>query len=218
MRTEAFERLAGLCAIGAGIAGFLYSLSFIVIARAAPQVGELLTAVFLLAGGVLATVVLTALYEHLRRADEGFARWALILSVAAALGSAIHGGYNLANAINPPVSSSAALDLPSQIDPRGLLTFGVAGISLFVLSWLMRRTGDWPRALGALGYLLGALFLILYLGRLIVVDATSPVILVPALLAGFVLNPVWYVWIGLTLWRRPIQAETRRPVARLQGV
>jgi hypothetical protein len=48
----------------------------------------------------------------------------------AALGAAIHGGYDLANLINLPASAAALPDLPSQVDPRGLLTFGVMGLGL----------------------------------------------------------------------------------------
>ncbi|MBI2845597.1 MAG: hypothetical protein HYX86_03515 [Chloroflexi bacterium] len=44
--------------------------------------------------------------------------------------------------------------------------------------------------------------IIIYLGRLIVVTATNPIILIPALLAGFVLNPLWYIWLGLVFWRK----------------
>jgi hypothetical protein len=48
---------------------------------------------------------------------------------------------------------------------------------------------------------LATLQIVLYLGRLIVFDAASPVILAPALLAGFIATPVWYVWLGVSLWR-----------------
>jgi hypothetical protein len=41
----------------------------------------------------------------------------------------------------------------------------------------------------------------LYLGRLIVLSPRNPLIFVPALLAGFVVYPLWYVWAGLVLWR-----------------
>lgn len=42
---------------------------------------------------------------------------------------------------------------------------------------------------------------VLYLGRLIVLTPTSLLILVPALLTGFVVNPAWYIWLGLVLLR-----------------
>jgi len=110
----------------------------------------------------------------------------------------VHGGYDLANAINPPRSLSA--DLPSQIDPRGLLTFGLAGVALFVISWLILKGGRLPKGLGYLGYLSGLLLIVLYLGRLIILSSASPVILVPAVLNGFLVNPIWYVWLGVALW------------------
>jgi hypothetical protein len=36
---------------------------------------------------------------------------------------------------------------------------------------------------------------------LIVLDATSPAVVVPAVLSGVVVNPAWYIWLGLELWR-----------------
>ena len=83
----------------------------------------------------------------------------------------------------------------------GLLTFGVAGVGLFVVAWLIGRGGQFPQGLGYVGYVLAVLLVVLYLGRLIVLRATSPVILVPAVLAGFIANPALYVWLGLALWR-----------------
>ncbi len=202
MKSTSFEKFAGLCAILAGLIGFLYSLAFIVISRSAPAAGGLLSALFLMLGGLLATAALAGVYQRLRETDAAFALWALLLGLTGAIGSTIHGGYDLANAINPPDASVSSLaNLPNPIDPRGLLTFGVAGIALFVVAWLIGRGGQFPKGLGSLGYLLAILLVVVYLGRLIVLDATSLVIVAPALLAGFLVNPIWYIWLGLTLWR-----------------
>lgn len=105
----------------------------------------------------------------------------------------------MANAINPP--SSPPTDLPNPIDPRGLLTFGVSGIGLFVIAWLIGRAAALPTGLGTLGYVLAVLSVVLYLGRLIVLSPRNPLIFVPALLTGFVVYPVWYVWTGIVPWR-----------------
>lgn len=152
-------------------------------------------------GGLLSTAVLTAVYERLRETDAAFAFLALLLGVAGALGSAVHGGYDLANAVNPP--ASIPTDLPNPVDSRGLLIFGVAAISLLVVAWLIVRGGRFPRKLGYLAYLSAALLLALYLGRLVILDPTSPAILVPALLNGFLVNPVLYIWLGVSLMRKP---------------
>ncbi|HBY98725.1 MAG: hypothetical protein M5U01_38710 [Ardenticatenaceae bacterium] len=196
MPSTAFERFAGLCGMLVGVVGFLYSVSFIVLRN------DLLSALFLMLGGLLTTAVLVALYERLRETNASVALWALLLGLVGAAGSAIHGGYDLANTINAPEAIPANLaNLPSQIDPRGLLTFGVAGMALLVIAWLITRGGQLPKGLGSLGYLLAILLIIVYLARLIVLTPTNPVLLVPALLTGFVVNPIWYIWLGLTLWR-----------------
>jgi len=192
MKTS-FEKFAGWSAILAGISGFLYSISFIVLRS------ELLSALFLMLGGLFSTAALTALYQRVRETESGFALFGFLLGISGVLGSAIHGGYNLANAIHPPSADIAGL--PSAIDPRGLLTFGVAGLALFILSWLMTQQSGFPKRLAYLGYLSATLMIVLYLGRLIILDATSLVIVVPALLEGFIVNPLWYLWLGRTLAR-----------------
>jgi hypothetical protein len=40
----------------------------------------------------------------------------------------------------------------------------------------------------------------LYLGRLVLLDATRAVVVL-AVLSGFVANPAWYIWLGLEVWR-----------------
>src|SRR2546421_9361767 len=123
-----FERLAGYCAIGSGIGGFVYSVAFVLIARPAPALGAGLSWVLLMIGGFLAAVVMVALYERFRDVDRSLALLALLLATIGALGSAIHGGYEVANLIHPPATSPS--DLPNPLDPRGLVTFGFTGLGL----------------------------------------------------------------------------------------
>src|SRR5512137_1133504 len=107
-----FVRFAGIYAVLAGLAGFLYSLAFIVLKS------DLLSALFLLLGAFFASAALVALYERLRETDAPFALWGFLLALAGALGSLIHAGSDLANAIHPPAVLN--FDLPSPVDPRGL--------------------------------------------------------------------------------------------------
>ncbi len=197
-QTRSFERSSGATAVVVGIGGFLYSVSFVLIARSSPDLGHLLSALLLLIDGVLAAQVLAAVYGRVRDTDSGFALVGYAFGLIGAVGSAIHGGFDLANSLHPPATLPA--DVPSAIDPRGLLTFGLAGLGLLVLSRLMSRSGAFPRGLARLGYLSGVLLVLIYLGRLIVLDAASPLVLGPAALEGFVVNPVWYIWLGRTLW------------------
>ncbi|MBI4550814.1 MAG: hypothetical protein HY710_00955 [Candidatus Latescibacteria bacterium] len=201
--STSFERFAGVCAILTGLAGFCYSIAFIVVARTDPELGRLLSGLFLLVGGLLSSPVLVALYHRLRETDDAFALWAMLLGILGAAGSMMHGGYDLANAINPPAGllTTMLADLPSQANPRGLFTFGLVGVARFVIASLIRRSERFPHSLGVLGYVSTVLLLVLYLGRLIILDPANPVIVVAALLEGFLINPLWYLWIGLVLKR-----------------
>jgi hypothetical protein len=131
------------------------------------------------------------------------------------MGAVMHAGYDLANAINPPNLSLAEIGaLPNQVDPRGLLTFGVAGSSFVIVAWLIRRDPLFPRGLGTLGYVLAFLFVVLYLGRLTILSPTHPVILVSALLSGFLVGPAWYGGLGVVLQTALPSRFGRRLAAR----
>ena len=190
-----FEKFAGWGAVLAGLSGFLYSISFIVLQN------DVLSSLFLMLGGLLSTSALTALYQRLRGTESGFALLGLLLGLSGVLGAAIHGGYDLANALHPPASPGPGL--PNAVDPRGLLTFGVTGLGLFLFSWLMTQDMRFSKRLAYVGYLSAILMIILYLGRLIILQATNLAIVIPALLEGFIVNPVWYIWLGRTFLRNP---------------
>lgn len=82
-----------------------------------------------------------------------------------------------------------------------MLTFGAAGLALFIVAWLIVSGGQFSRWLGYVAYLSAVLLVVIYLGRLIVLDPTNLVILVPVLLNGFFVNPILYIWLGLVLLR-----------------
>lgn len=172
----------------AGISWLAYAY-FFVIAR-----DNLLSALFLTLGGLFAVKVFTALYQMLKEVDEGFAVTFTVLGVAGALATAAHGGFDLANAINPV--SGLNPSLPSQVDPRGLMAFGITGLAVLKASWTMGKTKIFPKNLSLLGVLSGVLLIIIYLGRLIVLDPTSPVLKYSILIEGFIVNPIWYLWLG----------------------
>ncbi len=140
--------------------------------------------------------------------DAKVAMLGLMLGSVAALGATIHGGYDLANVLNPPPAlPDDVAALPNQIDPRGLLTFGVAGLAVLIAGGLMRRHSHFSRSFTVLTFLLGVLLLVVYLGRLIVLTPTSPLVLLPAAVTGFVVNPLWYLLLGLSLRRDEAQAS-----------
>lgn len=199
-----FEPLAGLAAILAGIGGLIYSVAFLggVVLGANPTLGMLVASVALMVGGVLSLLVLVAIYRRLLPASPGVALLGLTLALMGALGSVLHGGFDLANVVNPPAADILTeAGLPSPVDPRGLLTFGMSGLGLVVLAAQARRTGALTSRLATLGVILGVLLVIVYLGRLIVLVPTNPLVAVPAGLTGVIVAPVFYIWLGLELRR-----------------
>jgi hypothetical protein len=198
-----FEKWAAIDSILTGVSAFLYAYSFIILSQSDPALGRLLSGLFLLLTGLFSGKVIVELYNKLKGLDEKWAFWAMIFALAGAFGAAIHGGYDLANAINPPPGNVPSLaNLPSQVDPRGLLTFGTAAIGLGTFSWMITKSRDLPKNLGLLGALSATLMLVLYLGRLIVLSPTDPIIVYPALANGFVLNPLFYIWLGTVLLKK----------------
>jgi hypothetical protein len=198
---SSFDRFAGACALVVGVGALAYAGVFAVIVAAEPPTWVAGLWFFLLmVGGLVSVPVMVALYHRLRPTDAGFAMLAMLLGLTGAVGSAVHGAYDLANVIRPVLGAPPS-ELPNPIDPRGLLTFGFVALALIIVSWLIIQGGRLPRGLGTLGYLSGALLLVIYLGRLIAFDPRNPILLVSALLAGLVVNPAWWIWLGRSLLR-----------------
>jgi len=199
MSSTRFPSWASVFSYANGLVGLVYSFAFLVlvVGGRAPDLGQFLSAITLLLGGVLASAVLLGLYQRVREADAGFALWAVALGGIGSLGAAIHGGYDLAVYLHPP--TSLPTDLPSAIDPRGLLTFGLTGLGLLTFAWLMGRSPGFAKGLVWLAYLSGVLSVGLYLGRLILLQPTHPVIALIAVAEGFIVNPAFYIWLGSAL-------------------
>jgi hypothetical protein len=198
--SDAYRRFAGTTAYLVAIGGLAYSVLFVIAVKAGSAPAETASWAILLAGGILSTVVLVALYQILRETDPGFAMWGLLMGFVGAAGSIIHGGFELARVI--PIEVPVTLPA-NAVDPRGLLTFGLTGLGLVILSALIRRTPGLPDGLGTLGIGLGILLVLVYLGRLFIVDPNEPVLLGAAALAGVVAHPAFFVWLGRSLRRAP---------------
>lgn len=196
-----FRRFAAGCAFLVGLGGLAYAVAFVAVLRGSGEPAAAASATFLLLGGLLATPVLIAVYLVLRPTSPGMALWALAIGLAGAIGSSVHGGFDLANVINEPAAEAGGF--PSAVDPRGLLTFGFAAVGTAAVAWLILRGERLPRGLGLVAAALAALLLVIYLGRLVVLDPEHPVLLVAALTTGFVANPIWWVWLGVELRRPP---------------
>ena len=203
MRSSSFDIFAGWCAVVAGLFGFLYSIAFVLIQPTSPLIGAILSSTFMIIIGFFTTGTLTAIYGRLRGRSPEFALWAYLLGVVGAVGSAIHGSYDLANAIHPLSlgATEAAAGVPSQVDPRGFLTFLIYAVALLTFSILIITSRRFPNALGILGIVLAAVLMLLYFARMISLDPSNLLVVVLVILSGFILSPVWNIWLGLALWR-----------------
>ncbi len=204
-----YSRFAGLLGVLAGICGLLYLVSFLVLQNPA----ALIPSLALLLVGIFASATLVGLYERVREVDEGFALWGLLLGIGGAGGAAIHSAFDLSNNLHPPATPFA---YASPVDPRGFLTFAAAGLAALVLSWLLLRGNILSRGVAYLGILSGALLVLLYLAYLIFLNATNPIVLVLILASGIV-QPVWYLWLGWSLWQGESTAASRARMAPSRG-
>lgn len=187
-----FKSAAGAAAIAAAVGGILYGIFFVLLGN----VG--VASALLMLGGLLSSVIIVALGTTLLDVNEPVARWAIIVGVVGSILSLVHGGFDLANVIHPPGTDLA--DLPNFADPRGLATFGISGLAYFTLARLMARSREYPDWLPSVGQALGIIMVVIYLGRLIILDPTNFVVRI-ALVLGVFANTVFFLGLGRQ-WRR----------------
>ena len=193
--SASFERFAGFSGIIVGVSSLLYAVFFLLVTG---SLHDYLPSVFLALGGLLATAVLTALYQRVRAAEPTFAAWAFGLGFIGQIGAAIHGVYGLASVIShaPGAGGGVGTTAPNPVDPAGFLAFGLTGLSTLVFAWLIVRGGRLPRGLGYLSYALGVLLIALFLGALLTNTPKSLFVLVAGGLASLLATPIWNFWLA----------------------
>lgn len=221
MDDRAFDRIGG--AASAAIAGLslLYAIAFLVVTPAAQReadvdafyrsylddpTGARIAAVCLLLSGLAAGPAVVALARRYAGNAPAALSWATILGVTAGLATAAHGLANLLGVdelardyAGGDAATRAAIAVahssPSAVDPRGLATFGLAGVVALVLGLAVRPDND---RLGLLGVVLGVDMVVLFLATAI---GIGPLVLLSGGLASVVLGPIWWVSVARLLWR-----------------
>ena len=113
--------------------------------------------------------------------------------------------FDLSNALHAPAVPYA---YPDAVDPRGFLTFGLAGLGTAIISMLLLRGNILSRGVAVLGVVSGILLVVLYLAFLIFLDPANPIV-VALVVASGIIQPVWNIWIGSLLFRSEGSASTR---------
>jgi hypothetical protein len=197
MPSSPLQRAASAAALTVAVGGVVYSVLFVVAVKSGSSAAATASWLVLLVMALVSSAVLVVVYQQVREADPATSLWALALAVAGAYGSLAHAGYALASANN------RTTDVVSQVDPRGLATFGVTGLALLLFALVIRRDAVLPSALGTLGLAFGVLLVLTYLGRLVLVDPNNLALLAIAAITGLVVHPWWWAWLGLSLRRAP---------------
>lgn len=223
MSDRMFDRLAAAAAAAVAILSLLYAVSYLVIAPAAqrrsdvdafyrsylahPQ-GMRLASLCLLVSGLAVGLPLVALRRRLLAQSDGVVTWAAVAGTVAGFATAAHGLSSLLGTdrlahrfVGADAATHAAIVLahvtPSPVDPAGLATFGLAGLSALLLGLALRREG---RGLGTLGVVLGADMVALFIANAV---GSTLVTLLTGGLASVVLGPVWYLGLGRRLAATP---------------
>src|SRR5438552_6230466 len=188
---RAFSRRAGFQAYLIAAFSLIYAVVFLGLAKGHPEnTGAWALTWALIAGsGLSATIATTSIAARI----NGDARWWLTtLGAGYGLLSAAHGTF-AAIAVEQGIATN---DL-SPTDPRGLATFGLAGLWALTLGLeIVAGNASWPRNLGWLAVVGGLDLIVLFFAT---VAAYEGLILVSGGLASVILVPAFWIWTGRLL-------------------
>ncbi len=220
-----FQKFAGAAAIVVGLSSLLYGLIFLflfpaeqkgappasLIAFAANPTPLVLLSFLLALGGLAASVAVVGIAQRLRDGQVGIAFWAAALGFAYGLLTALQAVYQLflastmsaLYARNDPALQAAAVVVtyaPSPVNTFGFSKFFLSGLWLFVTGALMVRSGYFPRTLGYLALIAGVGVILLFIGQ---ATGTLTLILAVGVPGSAVVGPLFWLWVGYLLWRKP---------------
>jgi len=187
MTDALFRRTASWCAFGIAALSVLYAVVFLGFVRtdAANTTASALANGLIGLSGILATFAVIAVGD---RVDGAAGRWLRVVGVGWALLSAAHG-------VSAAISDAQGLATSaiSATDPRGLATFGLAGLWSIVLGLAIRSGTSFPRGLGIVALVDGVDLLVLFVAT---ATGAGTLILVTGGLASVILGPLQWAWIG----------------------
>jgi hypothetical protein len=100
------------------------------------------------------------------------------------------------------------------LDGKGWLQSGAVGLWVLVISILAMRARLWPRPLLIVGIAVAIAYFLVLATNLI--PSFSGAILIIAGVGGIGLGPIWYIWLGIILFRGqavPTMAKTGQAAA-----
>jgi hypothetical protein len=144
----------------------------------------------LLAGALALLVVAVGARRRFGADEPDFATLAFVLAIAGAFAAATHAAFDIAVLAKP--SDATPLNA-FPVDPRGFGTFALTGLALGLFGWLGRRGGTLTSTAGLIAMAAGACLVVVFLGRLIVLNPKSNAVKPFAVLSGLALSPATLV-------------------------
>ena len=187
------------------LAGVVFTVAFSVVVRERDRWAQWVSAITLTTGALLAVPVFLALYVRLRDREPQFAVLGLMSGVIASFATAMHGAFDYAGLSKPFKPDLAAV--PSSVDPRGFMTFAITGLALMTFGAIALRAGGLPALVARLALVAGLLLVVVYFGRLIVLNPKSNIIKTTALASGLIVSPAFFAVFG----RELLTGGARRP-------
>jgi hypothetical protein len=227
MVNEKSSRLGSVCAVLLGISYAVVGLSYLLL-PAEQRGGTLLhdPEKFLISmfqspalitihhlafglGALIGLAVVFAVYNLACRFNEAWVRW---LSGLGFLGFAVTAVDNFKIVAAEPIRAArymggdAAMksimretDYLISIDPHMWLGYGLVGLWVLAVSWILLRNRAVPRVFGLLGISGGCVYFFVEVGTVL----RSEIWLTAAAALGAVIaGPVWYIWLALILRKK----------------
>lgn len=221
MDDRTFDRMAATGGFAVAGLSIIYAIAFLGITPAAQReadvdafyrsyladpTGARIASTCLLLSGLAVGPAVVALARRCAGTAPAAMAWIAIVGVVGGLATAAHGLTNLIGVdelagdfASGDAATRAAVAVahatPSQVDPRGLATFFVAGLVALVLGLALRSDNE---RLGLLGVVLGCDMVVLFVATAVGIGS---LVLLTGGLASVVLGPIWWVSVGRLLWR-----------------
>lgn len=226
MKEGTYQKFAGVAAFVVALSSLCYGINFLFLIPAAQKqlahtgasltsfaaepTGRQIASLLLALGGLAATAAIVGVYRRLREVHETWALWSLLIGFTYGILTTI---YGISLAVLFPILSDlyihgnaatqasvlVAGSLPSPLDPFGFTKFALSGLWLLITGMLMLRSRFFPRPLGYLTFIAGIGILLLFIGN---VTNTSALILSTGLPGSAIIGPLFWLWVGYTLWTK----------------
>jgi hypothetical protein len=187
--TRIFAPIASGAGLVAAAAGLVYTVTFALVVQKGYRWALWASSIALLIGALAALVVFVAAHRRFTGDEPDIGLLALIVGTTGAMASVIHAVFDLAVLAKPGGGAGG----PFPVDPRGFGTFALTGVALGLFGWLGARSGALASRAQLLALGTAACLLIVFIGRLVVLNPKSGAVKPFAILAGIVLAPATYV-------------------------